>query len=332
MIGVAYCEPPVGVDGLTPGATMRRSIMKWSGAVVAAAGVFGLLAAALPAEALAAREPATFVYVKSDPGDITGRGLTYVAAAPSVTMSVQGSKVAPDLLVLVQDHGREFSFLVDRDSPDRVTTGVHEFGAGDPSGYAFSATLPLGQGAGLRGTLDIRQLEFTKNGLDVKRLDLVFSGYDPEWGSGGVEGHVAYRSPKSVDLPRSPAVLPSGGSLSNRRQLVNQSGVAGGLEHGDTAQRLTLGGDGQAVLLRRDFPGPGDDFVDAVTWLSPTAGSGADRLVLSGSGRLSLRAGADKVVWSVRPKGAGKGTFLVVNYDGRLLLVSARFKELWSVG
>jgi hypothetical protein len=34
----------------------------------------------------------------------------------------------------------------------------------------------------------------------------------------------------------------------------------------------------------------------------------------------------------VRPKGASKGTFLLVNYDGRLLIVSARLKVLWSAG
>ena len=112
---------------------MRRLLVPWSGLVVAVLTVLALVGATVPAEA-AARASASFVYVESDPDDVAGAGLTYLAVQPSATISVQGSKVAPDMLITARDGDHSFTFWIDRDLPDRVTKGVHEFGYQDPSG------------------------------------------------------------------------------------------------------------------------------------------------------------------------------------------------------
>jgi len=313
---------------------VRRLLVPWSGLVVAVLAVLTLVGATLPAEAKAKRSATSFVYVESDPGSVTGDGLTYLAAQPSATIRVEGSKRAPDMVITADQGGDSFTFTIDRDLPDRITAGVHEFDPLEPGGYGFLVTLPRSLGATLQGTLDIRQLEFSKDGLQVARLDLTFTAYSSSFGSGRLRGHLAYRSTKSLELPSTRGVLQGGEWVQGRRSLLNAQGLDSGEGRGEIAQRLSMGGDGQAVLVRRDWPDflyP-ENHVDKVAWTSPTAGSDADRLYLSTSGRFSVRAGADDTVWSVRPKGAGKGTFLLVNYDGRLLLVSARLKVLWSVG
>lgn len=311
---------------------MRRLLMPWSGLIVAVLTVLALVGATVPAEARAKRAEATFVYVESDPGDESGLGLTYVAAAPSTTVGVTGTSRGSDLQILSPDGELTFAFFVSKPFPQRITTGVHPFGHLNPSGYELTCSLPKTGCSSLEGSLDIRQLEFSRDGLRVTHLDMTFTGYSSWFGSGGLRGHVAYRSTRSIALPEGPAILSGGEMFRNQRGLLNAQGVDGGRENGDTVQFLTMSGDGRAVVVSRTWPDSSNRYVDKNGWSTPTAGSKGDRLSLSTSGRLSLLDDQGRSVWSVRPKGAGRGTFLVMNYDGRVMLVSARFKELWSAG
>ena len=113
---------------------MRRLLVPWSGLVVAVLAVLTLVGATLPAEAKAKRSATSFVYVESDPGSVTGDGLTYLAAQPSATIRVEGSKRAPDVVITADQGGDSFTFTIDRDLPDRITAGVHEFDPLEPGG------------------------------------------------------------------------------------------------------------------------------------------------------------------------------------------------------
>jgi hypothetical protein len=247
---------------------VRRLLVPWSGVVVAVLTVLALVGATVPAEAKARRAATSFVYVESDPGSVTGDGLTYLAAQPSATIRVEGARRAPDMQITADQGGDSFIFTIDRDLPDRLTAGVHAFDPLEPGGYGFLVTLPRSLGATLQGTLDIRQLEFSKDGLHVTRLDLTFTAYTSSFGSGRLRGHLAYRSTKSLEPPSTRAVLHGGEWVQGRRSLLNAQGLDSGEGRGEIAQQLRIGGDGQAVLLRRDWPDVlhPENHVDDVAW------------------------------------------------------------------
>ena len=293
-------------------------------------GVFSLLAIAFPAEALAARRPATFVYVESDPGDPSARGLTYLSAAPDATVRVIVASSGTSLDISSPAGELDFSFYVFADQ--KITTGVHQFSSPSRNGYEMGCSLAHAGCSSIEGTLDVRQLQMSKNGR-VTRFDMTFEAYSTGSGSGRMRGHLAYRSTKSIELPRTSAVLRGGEVLQDSRSLLNAELLDGGTSYGDVVQRVVVTSDARIEVLRRTWPDQSSNrWVDEVAWTSPTQGPDGARLTLSTSGRLSLLGPTGAPLWSIRPKGAGRGTFLLVDHAGRLLLVDSRFKVLWSAG
>ncbi|MBP2415308.1 hypothetical protein JOF54_000230 [Microlunatus capsulatus] len=307
---------------------MRRLLVLLLGLAVVAAPL-----SVVADSAQAAKKPAaaTFVRLDSDPGDAIGGGQTNIAFTSAKKTYVQGGRRDYTMWITVVDGDHVTYIFVEDQTKKPIRAGVHRF-AGYPEGPYTLSIAGWGRGCGSSdGTLDIRQLEFDRDDR-IKRLDLTFEMACTFDGSGYSRGQIAYQSTRSVSPPRTESTLRSGQALRGRRMLTNIEGVDGGTNRGEQAPRLLIR-DGQALLLRREWPTSyNHPYTDEVVWSTPTAGSRADRLTVRADGALALQTRTGKTVWAVKPKGAGKGTFLVLNNDGRLVLADSRYKKLWSVG